>query len=212
MSPPILYYVHDPMCSWCYGFRPAFTELRDSLSDEVQVKYLVGGLAPDSDEPMPEAMQRYLQKTWKHIEQKVPGVQFNFDFWNNCRPRRSTYPACRAVIAAARQDTLLEIPMIEGIQNAYYEQARNPSDLETLADIAHQVGLDKEQFIAEINSQVVEEKLQHQIHYARTIGADSFPSLLIEIGGNYSSISVEYNSPDHMLHSINARLKSSVDR
>lgn len=204
-----LYYVHDPMCSWCYGFRPAFTELRKNLPDTVELKYLVGGLAPDSDDPMPEAMQRYLQKTWKRIQQKIPGVQFNFDFWTNCLPRRSTYPACRAVITASRQDTGSEEAMIEGIQNAYYQQARNPSDIETLADIAHQIGLDKERFVSDINSQVIEEELQHQIISSKAMGADSFPSLVLEIEGKYSPVSIDYNSADNILNSINDHLMGS---
>ena len=41
-----LYYVHDPMCSWCWGFAPVWQEVRERLTDSpVQVKYLLGGLA-----------------------------------------------------------------------------------------------------------------------------------------------------------------------
>ena len=25
-----LYYVHDPMCSWCYAFKPTFNELKNT--------------------------------------------------------------------------------------------------------------------------------------------------------------------------------------
>ena len=32
-SATILYYVHDPMCSWCWAFRPVLLELRDKLSE-----------------------------------------------------------------------------------------------------------------------------------------------------------------------------------
>jgi hypothetical protein len=35
----------------------------------------------------------------RRIERSVPGTKFNFEFWSRCRPRRATYPACRAVIA-----------------------------------------------------------------------------------------------------------------
>ena len=206
MNDPILYYVHDPMCSWCYGFRQAFTSLRENLPESVQLIFLVGGLAPDSDEPMPESMQRYLQMTWKRIEQKIPGVQFNFDFWDECSPRRSTYPACRAVIAATRLDPRSEIAMIEGIQNAYYQQARNPSDIETLADIASQLGLDRDQFVAEISSEAVDQELHRQIKQGRSMQADSFPSLVLKTNDGISTIPLDYNSAENMLASIHALL------
>ena len=49
-----LLYVHDPMCSWCWAFRPAFASLRAQLPRELRLRKVVGGLAPDNDQPMPE--------------------------------------------------------------------------------------------------------------------------------------------------------------
>ena len=98
-----LYYVLDPMCSWCWGFRPVFesllVHLSKNLPDQINVQYVMGGLAPDSDQPMPEETCLYIQKQWSAVETTL-GAKFNWDFWSECQPRRSTYPACRAVIAA----------------------------------------------------------------------------------------------------------------
>ena len=44
-----LYYIHDPMCSWCWAFRPTLTKVLAELPAHIEVQYLVGGLAPDSD-------------------------------------------------------------------------------------------------------------------------------------------------------------------
>jgi putative protein-disulfide isomerase len=191
------------MCSWCWGFRNTFQQLQDRLPDTVEVLKLVGGLAPDSDSPMPTAMQSKLQQTWRHIQQKIPGVEFNFDFWTRCSPRRSTYPACRAVIAATRQANEFEDKMILGIQTAYYLQARNPSDLSTLTAIANEIGLDQSQFETDIQSESVENELHKQITQCRDMQASSFPSLVLQTGGIYRSIPVDYNSADNMLNSIN---------
>jgi len=53
----VLYYIHDPMCSWCWAFRPVWGEVQRRLPETVSVTYLLGGLAPDSDAPMPESTQ-----------------------------------------------------------------------------------------------------------------------------------------------------------
>lgn len=204
MAGSVLYYVHDPMCSWCWGFRNTFQQLLDRLPDTIVLTRLVGGLAPDSDSPMPAVMQSKLQKTWHHIQQRIPGVEFNFDFWSNCAPRRSTYPACRAVIAASRQTSEFEDKMILGIQTAYYLQARNPSDISTLSAIASEIGLDQSQFESDIESASVENELQRQIQQCRTMHANSFPSLVLQTGTQYHSIHVDYNSADNMLISIKA--------
>ena len=119
-----LIYVHDPMCSWCWGLRPVFQRLIDQLPSQIRVSYLLGGLAADSDAPMAEEMQHQLQDTWHRIQQRIPNTEFNYDFWTRCQPRRSTYPACRAVIAARRIDVELEKSMVLAIQRAYYLQAK----------------------------------------------------------------------------------------
>ncbi len=75
-----LIYVHDPMCSWCWGFSEVYRQLVEKLPPGLKVERLVGGLAPDSNAAMPEQMQMMLQQTWQRIEQMIPGVNFNFDF------------------------------------------------------------------------------------------------------------------------------------
>lgn len=116
--PTTLYYVHDPMCSWCWGFRPALDALLAGLPPSVRVERLLGGLASDSDEPMSDSMREQLQQTWRRIQRRIPGTRFDFDFWARCSPRRSTWPACRAVIAARRQDPAFDQAMTYAVQRA----------------------------------------------------------------------------------------------
>jgi putative protein-disulfide isomerase len=54
---PHLYYFHDPMCSWCWAFRPLWNEILTGLPENVIVQRILGGLAPDTDQPMPIEMQ-----------------------------------------------------------------------------------------------------------------------------------------------------------
>jgi len=56
----VLYYIHDPMCSWCWAFRPVWSAVQAQLPESLQVKYLLGGLAPDSALPMEAATQAVL--------------------------------------------------------------------------------------------------------------------------------------------------------
>ena len=109
---PVLTYVHDPMCSWCYAFRPTWRAIVAELPPGLATRRLLGGLAPDSDAPMPAALREKLEATWHRIEQVVPGTRFDFAFWRDGAPRRSTYPACRAVIAAVGQNPAAEEAMI----------------------------------------------------------------------------------------------------
>ncbi|MEE9327238.1 MAG: DsbA family protein [Cocleimonas sp.] len=190
----ILYYIHDPMCSWCWGFQPTWLKIREALENEIEIKYLLGGLAPDSDIPMPESMQKDIAGYWRKIQQHIPNTQFNFDFWENCQPRRSTYPACRAVIAARKQNTEVELAMIDSIQKAYYLKAQNPSDDSTLISLAESLGLDSQTFSDDLNAAETQNKLESEMTFARKIGAQGFPSMVLEKKSHYQTIPLDYNN------------------
>lgn len=204
---PILYYVHDPMCSWCWGFSRSLNQLLNDLPKEVKVQRLLGGLAPDSDSIMPESMQDYIKRSWSRIEDNIEGVKFNFDFWSKCTPRRSTYPACRAVIAARKQGIENDKKMTDAIQKAYYQQARNPSDNSTLIELADEIGLSVSEFEKDLLSDETDKILTDEINFCRDIFAESYPSLVLKTKDNLTLISIDYNNSQKMLEIINENLK-----
>ena len=199
----ILYYVHDPMCSWCYAFGPVLAQLQQRLPDTIQFERLLGGLAPDTDTPMDSAMRERLESTWHRIQDAVPGTTFNFDFWRNNTPYRATYNSCRAVIAAMQQGAEYDELMTKAIQHAYYRQARNPSLVETLVEIAGEIGLDRRPFEQAMNSSEVEEELQRQIDFAAEIGAESYPALVLAVNAQSRwPVGIDYNDAAPMLDTI----------
>lgn len=200
-----LFYVHDPMCSWCWAFEPCWQEIQQQLPQKVSLVRLLGGLAPDSSEPMPLAMQGFLQQTWKQIQTRVPGTNFNFEFWDRCSPRRSTYPACRAVIAAREQQA--EEAMTLAIQHGYYLKARNPSDAATLIELAAEIGLDKTQFTQDLDSDKTQQRLLQEMAQGRELGAQGFPSLVLEISGQPQLLALDYTDPQATLRQIEQRLQ-----
>lgn len=198
----ILYYVHDPMCSWCWGFHTTWQQVKVGLPETVELRLLLGGLAPDSDAPMAEDLQQTLKATWQRIEERIPTVSFNYDFWTQCQPRRSTYPACRAVIAARKQGEEYEEVMILAIQKAYYQQAMNPSDIEVLEQLAVDIGLDTVQFSQQINHPDTQQQLEQEISFAQHKGARGFPSLLLEHNGWPALLDIEYTDANKILEQI----------
>lgn len=204
-----LYYIHDPMCSWCWGYSPVWKALQESLPSTIKIQYVAGGLAPDSDVPMPLAQQAMIQNHWRTIENKL-STKFNYDFWQINTPRRSTYNSCRAVIAAHKQQCQIE--MIDAIQHAYYLRALNPSDLEVLIDLAKEfvdqkkLSIDLDSFINDLGSRETENELQKQIILARQLTQQGFPSLVLQKEERYYSIPIDYLAYQTTLGTINALL------
>lgn len=194
-----LYYVHDPMCSWCWAFRPVLLKLTSSLPGDIEFIRLLGGLAADNDSPMSEATQHYVVDNWRRIQQQLPDTDFNYDFWTECQPRRSTYPACRAVIAARQQGHQYDEEMTYAIQKAYYLQARNPSDNDTLITLASEIGLDVKQFHQDLLSTKINHELSEELTTARQLELNSFPSFLLTAGERKLIISPDYQHAEVLL-------------
>lgn len=204
-----LFYIHDPMCSWCYAFIPSWAALQNTLPASIQVKYLLGGLAPDTSDPMPLSTRKMVQQAWQQIEETVPGIRFNFDFWQECTPIRSTYPACRAVLSAKKQNIAYEQKMIAAIQLAYYHKAKNPSLPETLHHCAEEIGLDTEMFVTDLNSPEISNELLQEIQLVRSMKIYSFPSLCLIQDDKSFPITIDYHDHLKMAHEIIQKIKNT---
>ncbi|MGF1755244.1 DsbA family protein [Vibrio makurazakiensis] len=202
-----LHYVHDPMCSWCWGYKPTLQKLKQQLPASISFNYVVGGLAPDSDEPMSDEMKGKLQAIWKQIEAKL-GTEFNHDFWTECQPVRSTYPACRAVIAAGFQDHYEA--MLESLQQAYYLRAMLPHDKETHIQLAEEIGLNVQQFTNDLSGKLLEGELDDQLSFKSAMGVASYPTLMLEVNGIFTEVELDYESTEATLRSIRSVLEVNI--
>ena len=168
----------------------------------MEVDYLLGGLAPDSNQPMPIETREYVKGNWKRIQEMIPDTRFNYDFWTSCEPKRSTYPACRAVICAKQQHPDLENLMIYGIQKSYYLEAQNPSNEDVLIDIAKKLGLDIDKFKIDLKSLQVNEILLDEIKLARSMEMNSMPSLALQVNSTLKVIDIDYLDANYIVKQI----------
>ncbi len=194
----------DPMCSWCWAFSKTLDNWL-ALHPDLDVLWVMGGLAPDNDEPMPHSMRDAIASTWKRIESQT-GTVFNHDFWIQNTPRRSTYPSCRAVIAAGELLLNGRQLMSSAIQQAYYLEAKNPSDMTTLSECAVSIGLDADQISELITSDAIETKLNSELEFCRKLGIQGFPALLLVNGDAVTPLALGFSSLDK----IEARFNSSL--
>ncbi len=197
-----LYYLYDPMCSWCYAFEQSLSDLKKYLPPQIAFKSILGGLAADNSAPMPLETQKMVQQAWQRIEKTVPDIHFNFNFWEKNIAQRSTYPACRAVLAAAKQDYRLADAMRTAIQSAYYQNAKNPSLQDVLIDCATQINLDTLLFKHDLKSPKIDNQLQEQIQFSQSLAVSSYPSLRLSLNNELYTLPINYTKAEPILQQI----------
>lgn len=164
-----LQYVADPLCSWCYGFAPTL----EKIEQRFEVEIVLGGLAPDAEEPMDPAMSRYVQGAWRAVEEAT-GQPFDHSLWAKAAPRRSTWPACRAVIAA-EEVAGRGRAMFRALQAAFYTQARDATDPAVVLEVARELGLDLE---PTLDAPATKAALEEHFRRRDEFGVSGFPSLI----------------------------------
>ncbi|NQY22203.1 MAG: DsbA family protein [Campylobacteraceae bacterium] len=195
-----LYYIYDPMCSWCYAFSKTFKILKEKLSNDINIVYIAGGLAANTDEPMQKEMALNIENIWKTIE-KQTNTSFNYDFWKNNTPKRSTYLSCQAVIAAKLQNK--ESEMLEKIQEFYYLKALNPSNEDILTKAALEINLDINKFKIDLYSKEVENLLLKDFKKRDSLSVRSFPSLVLQYKKEAYPINISFDDTKGMINQIN---------
>lgn len=96
--------------------------------------------------------------------------------------------------------------MIHAIQQAYYLEARNPSDTATLVDLAEEIGLDRKLFYAELSGAAVQDQLKQEVAFARKAPINGFPSLVLRIPTGLCPVILDYRDAAPMLKQIEAAL------
>ena len=190
------------MCSWCWAYKPTWQKILTNLPQSLNVEYLLGGLAPDNDNPMSPETRNFVMDNWRRVQEKVPATEFNYEFWRLNRPKRSTYIACRAVISARIQNPKFERAMIDAIQYAYYLKAQNPSEETVLFDLAENIGLNIQAFKKDLNSLRVNNSLLKEIEFSRLMPISGFPSLVLSKNDTLTQIRINYINANFTFNQI----------
>jgi putative protein-disulfide isomerase len=183
-----LHYVYDPLCGWCYGAEPLAAAAEHVVGLHMQLH--AGALWPQPTRP-PEAMRRYIQQADARIAQ-MSGQPFGEPYLNGLLQDPElvldSRPVIAAVLAAQSLEPAKTLPMLRGIQHAHYELGRHVVDEATLIDVARGVGLDPAKFAAALASVPVDEHIVESREFMNNIGAQGFPTFVLEIDGDWFSV------------------------
>ena len=202
-----LYYFGDPMCSWCWGFKPVLEQI-DREYPELRRVTVMGGLRGGDPEPMGDELAGMIQNAWQRIEEAT-GQPFNHDFWQRNRPLATTWPACRAVLTARELDPARQWPFMVGMFEAYFTRALDPSRRDTQLAVAADQGFDPDSFAAMLDSPRIAEALQRDLEITQRYGVTGFPTVVLSVGKDNYLISPGYQPIEALRRAINAVYKAA---
>jgi putative protein-disulfide isomerase len=169
-------YFADPMCSWCYGFAPVVETLAEQFKGRLPVRLIMGGLRAGNRQPMREKDRTYIRGAWKAVHE-ASGQPFDEAFFERESFTYDTEPACRAVVTMRRRVPDEALAFKRRVSSAFYAHNRDVTDDEVLADIAAEAGQDRQDFLAEMQSESARTETFGDFLIAKQSGVEGFPVL-----------------------------------
>ena len=182
MTNPILHYVHDPLCGWCYAAEPL---VRAAIDANIAVVLHGGGLW---DRPIhaPGAKRRMMRATDGRISE-LTGQPFGPAYLDGLLIDPVTIwhsrPTIAAILAARSVDASTSVPMLSAIQRAHYVDGRRVVEEAVLADLAGALGLDRTGFAAALGAVPVDRHIEDTRVMMSRHGLHGYPSFLLERDG-----------------------------
>jgi predicted DsbA family dithiol-disulfide isomerase len=180
---------------------PAWTRIRQELGERLTWRYFMGGMIPNWDtfrDPL-NAVHRpgQMGPHWMYVRSMV-NVPIDERIWQE-DPPDSSYPACLAVKAAARQGIEQAEHYLRRLREAVMTEKRNVSRPEVLIQLAQELEDRREQapwdvarFSSDLDSEDVRGAFTEDLKDARFRGIGRFPTLLLLRPGGTGLILVGY--------------------
>ena len=188
---PTLWYFADPMCSWCWGFSPVITHVKENYLDKLNIALVMGGLQTEDVGVMSDDSQKEIFHHWHQVvEMTKQDISFE-----NALPESFVYntePACRAVITAGLIDSAKIFTYFTDIQRAFYTKNQNVTQFDCLQQLAVECGLDAEKFKEIFENEKTRQSIEKSFQFTKKAGVQGFPTLILNIENNLHIITRGY--------------------
>lgn len=146
MTTPVLHYIYDPLCGWCYGAKP----LIDAARGIVPVVAHGGGMMTGAQRrPVSAQLRDYVMPHDQRIAEYT-GQPFGEAYFEGLlRDTTAVFDSAPPITAvlAAEQLAGRGLELLGRLQTAHYVEGRRISDKNVLEELATEIGLPTEAFV-----------------------------------------------------------------
>ncbi len=202
---PIIYYIQDPLCSWCYGFQPVLNELYQSFKDKLEFKVLSGGLFQNQKSSASADFRSYMDNNYTDVV-KSTGIKFGIGFTQHTFRSSSAefisdYPSL-AITVFKSFDTPFNLRYTLDVQNAIFFEGIEPNDVKHFAYLALSYGVNTSEFVSRYESSDFLHHTYEEYFLTAKLGVTKFPSLLIQHNEKLQTLNSGFTSLQELYSKI----------
>ena len=187
---PVLHYIYDPLCGWCYGAKP----LVDAAREILPVVAHGGGMMTGAQRQAVSAQLRDYVMPHDHRIAQYTGQPFGEAYFEGLlRDTTAVFdsaPPTTAVLAA-EQLAGRGLELLGRLQTAHYAEGRRIADRDVLMAVAAEMGLDADGFRQAFDAasgDVTQAHFKASRALLSRVGGQGFPTVVLEQSGEYQLV------------------------
>jgi putative protein-disulfide isomerase len=192
MKTPTLHYLYDPFCGWCYGAAPMISASQEISGLKIEahgIGMLSGNKAKTMSPEWRDFVRPHEERIHVYSKQQfgdpyVRGVQEHQDL------RLDSSPPIAAMLVA-QELSGRGVEMLKRLQTAYYVEGKAIAERDVIADIASELGYERETFVAHLDGVLntdLEQHITESKELLHTLGAHGVPAFVVEIDGTMHTL------------------------
>ncbi len=193
-------YIGDPMCSWCYGIAPQWQKVYEHYKETAEIEIIMGGLRPYHNVPMTE-MKDFLAEHWQQVN-KVTNQKFSYGILDDASLVYDTEPPCRATAIVRQIAPDQAVPFFELIQEDFYAENKYLGSADAYTESLEALDIPVAAFAEAFESDTWKEQIKQDFQKSRTLGVNSFPTILVEKEGRVSVVAKGYSTSEQIMMRI----------
>ncbi len=181
LNQPILWYFADPMCSWCWGFSPIITRIKETYGEQLKISLNLGGLRPGTTSPITDKLREEILHHWHEVH-RLSGQAFRFE---DAMPEGFIYdtePPSRAVLSFAKQQPDKTLAYFSAIQSAFYTEGLDVTQEAVLTELTSPFTIDPQVFQNHFAAEELRALTWEHFKRSRQANVQGFPTLIWQQG------------------------------
>ncbi|HSI90890.1 MAG TPA: DsbA family protein [Adhaeribacter sp.] len=183
MKKPVVYYIFDTLCGWCYGFAPVINQLQQELGPNVTFTAISGGMVTGERIGPITQMAVYIKRSAPRVTE-VSGVAFGNAYLegvlNDENYISNSVPPAIALNIFRTQQPGKQLYFAHAIQKLIFEEGKDLNQPEIYLPLAEEAGLTSEEFRKRFEDPKVREDVEKEFTLVQNWGISGFPAVVVE--------------------------------
>ena len=211
MERPVIYYIFDVLCSWCYGFSANMQAFYEENTEDIDFRVMSGGMVLGKNEGPIGALPKEIKDGFKRVEEmsQRPFSPAFYEMLDKGDALLSSLPGALALAAFRTYQPDNTMAFAKRMQEAFYQEGLPPAEAQTFGHCAEDFGMNSEDFMKLMVDKDRLELVRTEFEVVQKWGITGFPAVVYQYKDKAYMLAKGYTPKEQLAENLQ-RIKELV--